>query len=429
MNQLEKSHLINENILDQGYYFQTLFHEAGRRNLLSSTQIERIQVEIVELMGKEVERYTNDESSSVPIEKAQELLQSITYSMGFYLKSVPDMTEKIETLKKEKMSVIFYKGMEGVSVHKAKARMLLQNLQKNGLKLNNYAYQDTIFTGIPEFFHDYNIEFGASDIPGSIDYPLSMTITDLLGVEYIYEYLRYFTLEHNLIKLFSVQTINQLLLGFDKEAEHVLVNIFELVLTNALGCVLLGHDIRELDIHSKDLQWLQDNMENLSLEDLQQRLRLAFKTIVEEFTLEAETLAYTKVALSEIAIRLKNNLQTNTLDKLFVSFHSKESLEKEFLVEGVSMEDEQLRDLIENIKVCSLIEDKVALFRDHVRSLADLIEILEECFYGDEYVEVFKLLTETERVILKKSIEAEAGLEGLEDYKPEKEWQKKLLTI
>ncbi|MHB8130731.1 MAG: DUF6179 domain-containing protein [Mobilitalea sp.] len=428
MNQVEKRHLINENILDQGFYFQSLFQEACRKHLLSDSQIARIQLELVELMAKEVERYTNDESSSVQIEKAQELFQSITYSIGVYLKTVFDMEERIDLLIKEKVSVLFYLGMDSLSSLKTKSKLLLQNLQESSLKVNNYAYQDTILAGIPEFFHDYNIEFGANEIPGSIDYPLYDTITNLLGIEYIYEYLHWFTLEENFLKRFSNQNIDLLMQSFNPEAEHLLINIFELVLTNVLGCELLGQKNTELNIHATEREWLQKSLEKLSTAELQNRLEIALDEIGRGLSFEVETLSYAKAALPQIAIRLKQNLQTGTLDKLFLSF-SEHELEEEFFEDGIPMDNEKLREMIEEINDCRFTADKVAIIRETVRSLSDLIELLEECFYGEEYVEVFQLLSDTEIAILKNSIIKDAGFEGMADYEPQKEWQEKLLAM
>jgi hypothetical protein len=427
MNQLEKSNIINENRLDPGFYFQSLFQEACNKHLLSDLQIERIQLEVVELMAKEVERYTNDESSSVLLEKAQELLQSITYSIGVYLKSLPDMGDKIDLLKNEKLSVLFYRGMDSVAAIKTKSWSLLQNIQKNSLKLHNYSYQDTINTGVPEFFHDYNIEFGAHEFNGCIDYQLCNTVEGLLGVEYIQEYLTRFTMEHNFIKNFPEQTVNQLLQGFDKDAEHMLINVFELVLTNALGCELLGQKILELNIHESDRVWLQNSLEKLSHDTLQNRIENAFMSMVSELNLESELMSYAKTAISAITKRLMHNLQTHSLDKIFISFAGRE-MEEEIFEDGVSMEDENLRELIEKLRDGKDITEKVAMIKETVHSLADLIELLEECFYEDEYMEVFHLLSETERSFLKKSIQIEAGIEDMEDYEPQMEWQKILLT-
>ncbi|MDD3174289.1 MAG: DUF6179 domain-containing protein [Herbinix sp.] len=424
MKQLDKLNPINDMLLDQGYYFQSLFQEVCASKLLTDSQIERIQLEIIDLLGKEVERYTNGESSSIPVEKAQVLLQSITYSIGVYLKSI-EMSEKIDMLKQEKISVLFYKGMDTVAAVKNRAKLLLDNLAKNRLMVNNIAYQDTI-AGLSEFFSAYNIEFESHEMPGSIDYPLLETNTTLLGVEYIFDYLRCFSIENEFLNHFSLQAIHDLLMGYHKEAEHMLINLFELVLTNAIGCDLLGLKITELNIPTKDCSWLQSNLEVLNADEIKKKLEEAFDNIRAEFNLETDIITYVKVAIPQLVSRVCHNLKTNTLHELFLSFAVK-SQEEESFEDGIPMEDETLRDFIEELREIGVISDKVARIQEKVRSLNDFIELLEECFYGREYELVFKMLSETERAILKNKIREEAGVEELADYIPEKEWQKILL--
>lgn len=429
MEQIERIHLIEESELNQEFYFQSLFQKACLKQLLTDTQIERIQMELIELMAKEVERYTNDESSSIPIELAQELLQSITYSIGFYLKTQPDMEEKLNILKTEKISAVFYKGMEAVALRKNEAYQILQYLLQNPLKVDNYSYQDTVTTGLPEFFHDYNIEFGAHLLKGFIDYPLFTTITGLLGVEYFDRYLYNFKLEYDFLKSFSVDAINELLYGFDKDAEHLLINIFELVLTNALGCILLEKKAKGLNIGKEELPWLQESLEKLKQEELERRLQEAFCNLKEEMNLLPEIVDYICSALPQIETRLMRNLQTKTLNKLFISFVARSDQEEEILDSGIAMEDEQLRIIIEEINTYPSIAEKVRMIQQKVQSIPDVVEILEECFYQEEFMEVFQLFDELECGMIKKYILNEEGFADAADFEPQKEWQKVLFSF
>ena len=70
----------------------------------------------------------------------------------------------------------------------------------------------------------------------------------------------------------------------------------------------------------------------------------------------------------------------------------------------------------------SIMENKVALIKDRVRSVIDLTELLEECFKQEEYQRVYQLLGEDELLFLKKSLLHEAGNIDLADYEPETEW-------
>lgn len=422
MKQLDCIQIINENSLDGEYYFQSLFLEACRTNLLSDTQIEQIQLQLVELMGKEVERYTNDESSSIPIEKAQDILQSITYCMGCYLKSLPDMNQKLELLRHEPIIKLFYQGMEKVSVIYKQAKDLLLEIQKNMYLINNIAYQDTIREGIPQFFREYQIEFGAHDLPSCIDYPLQKTITDLLGVELMYEYLNRFAKEQSFLLHFTAEQINELLAAFDQDAEHMLINIYELVLTNAIGRQLLGYDGKELNLLPEDLSWLQYHLGTLKTKELEQRLEIALENLERELALNKSEVHYAKESFYELSARIAQNLQTQTLEQIFPSYQ-KTNQEVEQLVDGMPMEDEKLRALVEKLQEYKSVSSKWELIRSTVRSVADLTELLSECFIKDEYIELFQLFQEDELTVLIKSIQLDTGRLDYREVEPRYEWQ------
>lgn len=426
MDQIKKLNRIDLEQLNQEQYFQALLQEIYNRKLFSSERIEALQLELIDLLGKEVERYTNGESSSVPVEKAQAILLSVTYSIGLYLKSFKDPEEVLKLLNTERVSTLFHKGMDAVTELKVSAAKLLAELQKNMLMINNYSYRDTISAGgISEFFHDYNIEFGAHEMAGNIDYQLCIPVTDVIGVEYIYEYIHRLTIENDFIKQFPEQNITMLLNGFHKDSEHMLINIFELVLTNALGRRLLDLSIRELTIPASDCEWLMKRLVSQSREELIKELEGALNEISEELSLDYKSTAYAKIILPQLAKRIRHNVETNTLKEIFISFVSGTERE-EVYIDGSQMEDESLRELIDELRGITLISDKMARIREKVRSLEDMAELFEESFYPGEYEKVFTLLSRKEIEILIGRIKEEAGTEADEDYIPEKEWQKVL---
>ncbi len=423
MNQVEIFTPFQESELDQGQYFQSLFMHACQNNMLTDAEIEKLQLELIDLLGKETQRYTNGESSSIRVEKAQEILQSITYNIGSYLKTLNGLQNKINTLKRQKISDLFYKGMDTVNLIKNQAFFLLKNLQKDLPGINNIAYQDTIQEGIGEFFHDYNIEFGAHEMPGSIDYPLLVTNTQLIGAECTYEYLKYFTMENDLLKKFPVDTINLLLRGYHEKAEDLLINIFEIVFTNLLGCEMLSLKLTDLNIPVTERNWLEDKLITLNAIELRQKVEKAWEDVCDKLRIEEALRSYSKALLGPLLVRIEHNLENGSLQEIFITFQE-EVAKRELYEEGISMEDEKLREFIEELRELAFVADRVERIRVSVQSLSDFTEILEECFYGKEYLEVFSMLNEAERSFLTNQIQEEAGVEELSSYQPEKEWQK-----
>ena len=429
MKSLTASNLgIEESALSQGFYFQALLEEAVAKKQLTSEQIERLQYSLIELMAKEVERFTNDESSSVPIEIAQELLQSVTYLIGIHLKTVPDIQTKLELLKKETMSVLFYRGLdEGSRVYK-EAQLLLKELQKNYRKLESIAYHDTLFQGIPEFFHAYNMEFGAHELPGSIDYPLLIPVGGYFGVEMIARYLQRLSIEDRIISCFMKDRINLLLHSFDREAEHLLINICELVIINSFGCILLNKTVKELNISNTEIAELQKRLCGLDKVAVAGLMTEVLSELEEELTLSIEEKSYLQAALTEITERFWNNCKYGTLEHFFIPTIPRDE-EIEEVIDGLPMEDDKLRELIQEINNLHSIDEKAALIRERVRSMADLTLILEDCFYPEEYLSLYRLFDKEEVKLLKRSIQLEAGSIPMEAYEPDREWQKQLLLL
>ncbi len=426
MDQISKISFIEEYELKQDFYFQSLFELICERKLISMNEIEKIQLSLVELLAKEIDRYTNGESSSVPIEKAQDILRSISYCLGVYLKTIPDMQEKIGELAHKDIKAMFYSGMDRITLLKNEAKEVLDWVQNNYIKVNHIALEDTIYVGIPEFFHDYNTEYAADEMAGSIDYQLLHSVEGLIGVEYIQEYLKRLKMENMFLLKFSKYDISGLMKAFHKDCEHMLVNLYELVLTNALGCVISGMEPNKLIMNSKDVTWLTKRLSNQTMEERKEELIKAFDKLVEMYHIPSETINYTKPWLHDLRLRIEKNLENDTLDKIFISY----SVQQEdigILVSETVMEDEDLRNLIVELREINSVSLKLNRVRESVHSMEDWSELVNECFYGEELQELMSLLTNQEKKILMKLLKEEAGMEDLADYTSNMEWKRMFL--
>lgn len=426
MNQLQRYHGINEYELKQDFYFQSLFEALCVKNLISQSEMEQIQFGLIELMGKEVDRYTNWESSSIPVEKAQELLRSVSYCIGVYLKSISDMGEKIDTLKQENLVVLFHRGMDKISKIKQEAFELLQWNQKHFLKVDHIAYYDTVFEGIPKFFHDYNIEYSSNEIPGSIDYQLLYWVDGLIGVEFIHEYLRRLKLENNFLLNFSEYEIGRLMKAFHKDAQHMLVNLFELVLTNALACAMVGINVSQLVLGANDFDYLEHKLSNCDETSIHKLVIHALLQLKDKLPMEEETFGYAQKSLRDLTTRITVNIKNQTLNQLFLCVNEAPEMVAYF-ENGTPMEDEALRELIEEINNIPLIPEKLNRIRQGIASMEDWEEIINECFYQEELQELFLLFTKNEKAILLNKLKEEAGLELPSEFLYDQEWKKLFL--
>jgi hypothetical protein len=449
MDQLSNLMLPEESQLDQGNYFQSLLAVTMERKLISEAEMNQLQYSLVGLLTKQTERFTSGESSSVTVEKAQSLLQGICYHISVYLKSVPVMEEKINLIKDEKLEVLHRKGMNEVSGLYHKAEEKLKRLQAISIPYDNQAFQDTLYHGLTEFFHDYEPEFAPQESAGTIDYPLCIEILGSSGVEYIMTYLTQLEEENHLVSRFPKEQIAALLQGFHRDYKELLINIYELVLTNALGVVLTGKKGFDLSIDAGDREWLQKKLQGRSREELGSRLAAAYEELKHILGYEELLPGYGQKCAHQLAERLYHNLALNTLEQIFITFPEKGATpittgmggvaseafdscspeynmsESIFYEEGNRMEDEELRELIEILNSLRSTSEKLHEIKRTVHSLEDLTELLPICFDNEEYEEVFQLLNDTELELLLHRMEEEENPYRRKEERAE--WQNRLM--
>ncbi len=418
--------------LDMRYY-----KSVEMRGSMTEQQAE----ELYQLLGKQVFKYTSGDSTSVSVETAQMILKSMDYCINSYYKSLDNpapyggkttlsmmSTQVVLANGKEKsLEEVLELGIQAVQDCVQTCKELLIKIQDSYVDVDNIAYRDTVKTGLTKFFPTYQPRFKAHLSDVEIDYPLAVEVEGLDGVEYMYEYLRRLYLENQFLQKFSVDHINSLLLGYHKEAREYLINIFELVLQNALGLRLISEDILGLNITLQQQEQLYHLLKGKSIGQLSLLLKDYANQVLSQLDLtKADMVMYVETKVNEIAYRLQQNLTLNNLTHTFVMF-DREYQQTQAYFEGEMMPDEELRRFIQEMQSMRYINDKISLLKEQVHSLSDLKEVLGECFAGDEYQEVFRLLLPQETDILVE--QARANLIFYDDETMLTEWERALLNL
>ncbi|WP_024833592.1 DUF6179 domain-containing protein [Ruminiclostridium josui] len=407
-------------------YFLSLLQGAAKEGIISSEQVKKIQVGLLGLLSRQIEKYTLGESSSVTEEKAENLLKSICFSISVALKQQGNIISASELLKHERVEELFNKGNELIRQYFEDSKRLWFEIKTDGFRTGNIAYNSTINEGLKEFFNFYDYKFSAHETNGSIDYPLSYDEMDLKGIEYIHEYLTHLTMENAFCLHYDSHSIECLLRGYSKYFREDLLNIFELILTNLLGRSMLGYTLDRLDISEEDRAWLLVQLNKVDDTVLVQKMERAFYEVLSFMKVESQaTIDYFKLTLKNIISRVKHNINLRKLEKVFVTL--KEGEDENLIsgyIDGNKMEDEALRVLIDEMKDCRFLEDKIAMVMQSIKSLEDLSEVLNECFFEGEYESVFKLLDKREIQELKKRI-----VENKNDPSSFYEWECALLEF
>lgn len=253
-NTIERYISINTENLSGEFYFQSFLTEAYERHEISETELETIQLDCFKLLAARTESYNNGASSSVQVEVAQVIMASNFFTIGLYLKSLPDLQAALQALKNEPIAVQYQRGLKIVCRKMNVARHLYYLVCSSRIKSMQCFYNVAIDEDLKRFIKNYNLDYEAHEMTTAIDYQLMNPVSDLAGVEYLVHYLHNLSLENSFCAMFKPAVIHAVMQEYDREYKDLPVNFFEQVLLNALGCVLLRKDFEAPILTAADRQ-------------------------------------------------------------------------------------------------------------------------------------------------------------------------------
>lgn len=316
---IEKHSKIKAEQLSQEFYFQSLLQEAHVKDAISDGELEAVQMQCLKLMAENTERYNKGRSSSIRVETAQAIMASNFYTIGLYLKSRTDPASALEELKREPIAWLYEQGLHVTKQKLRVARYLYLAVVKTRIQTPNYSYNETINNGIKIFFQQYNPDFEAHETPAFIDYQLAVPVTGWAGVEYMIYYLHHLHMENQFCARFDSTVIHRIMQGYHISYQDLLINIFEQVLQNALGRLVLDKDILTLNLSPSDIGELKTALHNKSQESIYSLFQWAADMILEFLALTDQSFkSYVYATLPDMAARIHSAAINGTLQTIFV---------------------------------------------------------------------------------------------------------------
>ena len=317
MNEIEVVSKIKREKLDERNYFKTLIEVAYEEQMITENDIVNIQMQILQLLDEKVYKYNGDYSSSIKKETLEEISNSNSYTIGIYLKTFKNPDDALKEIKEKGIKIAYQEGRKKIDKMLNIIRLMYIKVKQNKLNIENDTYNDTIIGGIQGFLKVYNPDFKAQDMKITADYPLyNNLIGKLDGVEFIKEYLNSIYLENLFCKKFSEEKIKYLLYGYSHDYKKLIINIFEIVLLEAIACRLVKKDIQDLSISTAELNEIY-----LMLEDKDKaEIENIINKMCNELLLDNDQLQrYIKKNLNSLANTITNAVKQNTLDKVFIT--------------------------------------------------------------------------------------------------------------
>jgi hypothetical protein len=390
---------------------------------LADEDIRDIRFKLWKLLGKRTECFTMGDSSSVPVETAQELMESISFTIGLYMKSKGG--DPALLLRTADLQELLKAGWTEIEAQLKTGKELLQKVRETAPSVENRSYKDTL-KGIEVFFKKYDYRFFAHEIPGDIDYQLCHPLPgELQGIEYINGYLRRLLTENRFCGCFAPERIVPLLRSYCSDYRGLLINLYEPVAVNALGLAMLDGDILSLEIgddgRSKLLAFFKSN----SREDVLEALKLSADKLYRSLQLEDNTVSeYLLRTASDLYWRINAALPSECLDGIFLSLPAEETEEapEVLFIDGEAMDNERLRKFIDEIGDCRYVSDKIAMVKQDIHSMKDLIEVLNIGFWGEECITLFDTLGDPEIGLLLQFVRSHPP-----EWRSDSGWEQQLM--
>lgn len=399
MANIKKRHLLDSNNLSSESYFTSILQEAYSKGIFNDSDMENIQLQCIKLLAYKSEGYNRGKSSSIRLEAAESIMKSNLYTIGVYLKSLPDADYAVSELKTAMILEMYEKGRKLINVKLHTAKHIYKLVQKNKLNTLNYTYNATLNdNGIGSFFESYNPDYEAHETSASIDYQLCNPVNDLAGVEFIEKYLENLFFENEFCRSFLTEDIHHLLCGYDEGYKDLMINIFEQILTSALGCMFANHSVVKLNISGEEIQRLNNELSQDDDHSLALKVRKATDKILEELNITSLSVRrYIEKSLPKITWNIINAVKTNTLGKTFVSPTNPGMKPRIQFLSGVKMDDEDYRKFIDELLACRYSSDRLAFIKEKVKSFGDIEDVLFDAQLREEEItSVFGILGDAE---------------------------------
>ena len=290
----------------------------GLAEALTEQEEIKIQAKLWQLLARRTELYTMGESSSVRVETAQELLQSVSFCLDLYLKQSGN-TKKLFV--GADMEELFELGQKILEEKIELGKKLYSKACLTAPEIENISYRDTL-RGIGGFFKHYDYRFFAHLIPCDIDYQLCHAVKEgLQGVEFINQYLGRIIMENEFVRKFEKERAESLLNSYCSDYKGLLINIYEPIAVNAIGLGLLREDCKALNIKASDRERLNSLFHPLTMTPTKKELNDAALRVCSELGInDASSVRYLRRTAEGLYPRIEAALPHGNLGGIFLSF-------------------------------------------------------------------------------------------------------------
>lgn len=290
-----------------------------RSETLAAENVFSFQLSLWQLLAKQVMLYTMGESSSISQYDAHRLLTATCCVLGVD----PDDPDAaiLQALTAEGVERAYGVRLKRLEEATRNTEALWTEVCLTVPLLDSLALKDTL-KSLKSFSARYQPRFFAHEIPADIDYPLSFPVNEGgPGVDYVATYLKRLLLENRFINCFDLDACRGLLRAVHPSYGELILNLFDPVITNALGLALAGQKVRELRVGETQQQLIEGALQGLSAKRQKAKMIAAAGMVCSGLGLKDEVLcAYVEQAAASLSPRVHSALRTDGLAGVFLTW-------------------------------------------------------------------------------------------------------------
>ncbi len=314
--------LINRRNIQVQHYTRTLIAEALRVRLLSMEIVDDLQMQIMGKLDDLMREYRKKWNRDLSEEATKHLLSSIFYTLDTYLLAFHDPMYAITAVQSTSVEEMFHGGRQQLRERVCETVFLSVQVKKQRISTVNRAYHRVMDEEIHAYLRAYDYQYAAQDRICPLSYPLmSDAGIEEQGIMYAYTYLRRMQTENKMLQLFEPEERDLLFTSYAAlhgfTPEEMTVNLFSIVMNNALGASILGKYTGILTLTNEETDLLYQKLHRKTTRELESMAADAVQTMANDFHLtDNAMLAYSKAYGRRFAQKLimaRNEQKSATL--------------------------------------------------------------------------------------------------------------------
>ena len=394
-NEIGFSGLIDKSKLQTDNYFSSLVKQAYDCGLIFDSDIERIRTELFLLLGDICKTIAEKGSSSIRVDTAEEISESIMYSISVRLKKCPSPESSVNLLQSEKIKVLFEEGQKELSDMLIKMKIKWTILKGKLFETKSFCFNEIPKETMKRFFAGYDYKLSAQKDVVLFGYPVYNESEKLSGAELISQKLESFILENEFLNNFNPQSVHSLLCLIDRiygenekgEGSFYLetpINIYIYVLACALGLVMCKKEPHELKLEKEDYDFIESRLVQKNYKSVLVILRDALDKLIAQLMVGEKTAAYLELSIRQLADEIALSYGMN-LKSIFLCSNNKAENEG-FIIEGEpKLSDSKFRFVLEQIRSLGSIEKIAQVIGENVKNEEDFEElVISACLNKNE---------------------------------------------